>query len=92
MQLLDNPKALSRIVAKDILIFLYYFLEKLRLGINHLIHMTCQALFSMKNRKIKMLTAAVVNSTLGDFISENPLKLFSLQGFRLGVYLVVYRP
>ena len=43
--------------ADDILIFLIYFIEKIRLGIScessakQMIHMKCQVLFSLKSKK-----------------------------------------
>ena len=64
-------KALSKIVADNILNFHYYFSERIRLGIScessasQVIHMKCQALFSQKNKnKTKMSSTAVVLSIL----------------------------
>ena len=64
-------KALSKIEADNILNLFYYFSEKIRLGVScklstrQLIHMKCQAVFSLKNKykKIKMSSATVVIST-----------------------------
>ena len=64
----------SKIVADNI-VFFYYFSEKIKLGIScessarQMIHMKCQALFSLKKKikiKTEMLSAAVVISTFRD--------------------------
>ena len=64
-------KAPSKLTAEDILNFLFYFLEKIRLIISYelfakqMIHMKCQDLFSLKIKlKKKMLSAAVVTGAL----------------------------
>ena len=65
-----NPKALDKIVADSILNF-FIFQRKTRLNIScelsvrQIIHMKCQALFSLKNvkRNLKVSSAVVVISS-----------------------------